>query len=126
MTGGTCARLSPSRPLAPSYSALNAVPGDTRVARQAGIRLASTATASRVKVTAPRTTGCPRDCWSTSSGRPAEGRQALERLAQELHNTREPELAGAASELAWSERAPAETRVAPLSDDVERVIAEER
>jgi hypothetical protein len=63
---------------------------------------------------------------STSSGRPAEGRQALERLAQELHNTREPELAGAASELAWSERAPAETRVAPLSDDVERVIAEER
>jgi hypothetical protein len=63
---------------------------------------------------------------STASGKPAEGRQALERLAQELRNTREPELAGAAGELAWSERAPGVERVTPLSEDVERVIAEER
>jgi hypothetical protein len=63
---------------------------------------------------------------STAKGEPAEGRQALERLAHELRDTREPELAGAAGRLAWSKQPPAESGVEPLSDDVERVIAEEQ
>jgi hypothetical protein len=61
----------------------------------------------------------------TAAGRPAEGRQALERLAHELRETRNPELARDASRLAWSRSAPGEAGVAPLSHDVERVIAEE-
>jgi hypothetical protein len=60
-----------------------------------------------------------------AAGRPTEGRRALERLASELRKTRNPELASDASRLAWSRRAPGETRVEPLSQDVERVIAEE-
>jgi hypothetical protein len=61
----------------------------------------------------------------TAAGRPAEGRQALERLAHELRETSNPELARDASRLAWSKGAPGESRVTPLSHDVERVIAEE-
>lgn len=57
--------------------------------------------------------------------RPAEGRRALERLAHELRATENPELAGDASRLAWSKGAPGDARVRPLSNDVERVIAEE-
>ena len=60
-----------------------------------------------------------------AAGRPTEGRQALERLASELRKTSNPELASDASRLAWSRRAPGETRLEPLSQDVERVIAEE-
>jgi hypothetical protein len=63
---------------------------------------------------------------STAKGEPGEGRQALERLAHELRDTREPELAGDAGRLAWSKQPPADSSVGPLSDDVERVIAEER
>ena len=62
----------------------------------------------------------------TGGGQPEDGRRALERLAHELRNVKNPELAGTASELAWSEPAPAEPGVEPLSQDVERVIAEER
>jgi hypothetical protein len=63
---------------------------------------------------------------STGGERPDDGRRALERLAAELRNVRNPRLAGTASELAWSEPPPAESGVAPLSQDVERVIEEER
>jgi hypothetical protein len=59
---------------------------------------------------------------AVAAGRPAEGRRALERLAQELRSTSNPELASDASRLAWSKRAPAEAGVGPLSHDVERVI----
>lgn len=61
---------------------------------------------------------------ATASGRPDEGRRALERLAHELRQTSNPELATDASELAWSKAAPGEARVTPLSHDVERVIGE--
>jgi hypothetical protein len=61
---------------------------------------------------------------AVSGGRPAEGRRALERLAHELRATKNPELASDASRLAWSEGAPGDARVTPLSHDVERVIAE--
>lgn len=61
---------------------------------------------------------------STASGRPAEGRRALERLAHELRNVRNPDLARDASKLAWSRREPADDGVTPLSQDVERVIGE--
>jgi hypothetical protein len=57
--------------------------------------------------------------------RPAEGRRALDRLAAELRAAENPELAGDASRLAWSKGAPGDARVRPLSNDVERVIAEE-
>jgi hypothetical protein len=57
--------------------------------------------------------------------RPAEGRRALDRLAAELRAAENPELAGDASRLAWSKGAPGDARVGPLSNDVERVIAEE-
>jgi hypothetical protein len=59
---------------------------------------------------------------AVGDGRPAEGRRALERLAEELRASSNPELAGDASRLAWSRPAPGETRVSPLSQDVERVI----
>jgi hypothetical protein len=61
-----------------------------------------------------------------AGGQPAEGRRALDRLAFELRATENPELASDASRLAWSEGAPGEARVEPLSHDVERVIAEEQ
>lgn len=63
---------------------------------------------------------------SADGGRPEDGRRALERLAHELRDVRNPELAGTASQLAWSEPPPAESGVAPLSQDVERVIEEKR
>ena len=62
---------------------------------------------------------------SVASGRAAEGRRALERLSHELRNARSPELARDASKLAWSRRQPADEGVTPLSEDVERVIAEQ-
>ena len=62
---------------------------------------------------------------SVAGGRPAEGRRALERLAHELRATKNSELASDASKLAWSKSAPGESRVTPLSHDVERVIGEE-
>jgi hypothetical protein len=63
---------------------------------------------------------------STDGGQPEDGRRALERLAHELRDVPNPELAGTASQLAWSEPPPKESGVAPLSQDVERVIREER
>jgi hypothetical protein len=62
---------------------------------------------------------------TTADGKPSEGRRALERLAHELRATSNPELATDASRLAWSKVAPGEAGIAPLSNDVERVIAEE-
>lgn len=56
--------------------------------------------------------------------RPDEGRRALERLAQELRRVRNPELAQAASRLAWSRTVPADGRLSALSTEVERLIAE--
>lgn len=55
--------------------------------------------------------------------RPDEGRRALERLAQELRRARNPELAGAASRLAWSREFPADGRLTALSSEVERLIS---
>jgi hypothetical protein len=62
---------------------------------------------------------------AAAAGQTVEGRRALERLAHELRTTSNPELASTASRLAWSRPAPGEANVAPLSTDVERVIAEE-
>jgi hypothetical protein len=59
-----------------------------------------------------------------TSERPKEGRRALERLSQELRRARRPELAGAASQLAWSREFPADGRLTALSGEVERLIAE--
>lgn len=56
--------------------------------------------------------------------RPEEGRRALERLAQELRRVQNPELAWAASRLAWSRDFPADGRLTTLSSEVERLIAE--
>jgi len=61
-----------------------------------------------------------------TSERPKEGRRALERLAQELRRARSPELAGTASQLAWSREFPADGRLTALSGEVERLIAEGR
>jgi hypothetical protein len=61
-----------------------------------------------------------------TSERPKEGRRALERLAQELRRTHRPELAGTASQLAWSREFPADGRLTALSGEIERLIAEGR
>lgn len=61
---------------------------------------------------------------TSSADRAEEGRRALERLAHELRRTRNPELAGAASELAWSRQFPADGRLTRLSGEVERLISE--
>lgn len=61
---------------------------------------------------------------AASNERPDEGRRALERLAQELRRVRSPELARAASRLAWSRTVPADGRLNALSTEVERLIAE--
>lgn len=53
-----------------------------------------------------------------------EGRRALERLAHELRQARNSELAWAASELAWSRQFPADGRLTVLSGEVERLISE--
>jgi hypothetical protein len=62
---------------------------------------------------------------STESGERADSRRALERLAVELRQTKEPDLARTATHLAWRRSDPSGSTVEPLSDDVERVIAEE-
>jgi hypothetical protein len=56
--------------------------------------------------------------------RPDEGRRALERLARELRRVENPELAWAASQLAWSRQFPADGRLTALSSKVERLIGE--
>ena len=61
----------------------------------------------------------------TEQGERADSRRALERLAVELRETEEPELAQTATKLAWNRRDPSTPSVEPLSDEVERVIAEE-
>jgi hypothetical protein len=55
---------------------------------------------------------------------PDEGRRALERLAHELRRVRNPDLARAASRLAWSRDFPADGRLTTLSADVQRLISE--
>jgi hypothetical protein len=62
---------------------------------------------------------------TSTADRAEEGRRALERLAHELRRARNPELAGAASELAWSRQFPADGRLTRLSGEVERLISEE-
>src|SRR4030095_12665866 len=61
---------------------------------------------------------------SSKSGRTDDGRKALERLSVELKRTSKPHLAQHASRIAWSQRAPGEAVVSPLSTEVERVISE--
>ena len=60
---------------------------------------------------------------TSTAERAQEGRRALERLAHELRRARSPELAGAASELAWSREFPADGRLTRLSGEVERLIS---
>jgi hypothetical protein len=62
---------------------------------------------------------------ATTGERPDEGRRALERLAHELRRARSHELAGAASQLAWSREFPADGRLTVLTGHVERLISEE-
>lgn len=62
---------------------------------------------------------------STARGERADSRRALERLAVELRQTEERDLARAATRLAWRRSDPSGSTVEPLSDEVERVIAEE-
>lgn len=60
-----------------------------------------------------------------TADRPDEGRRALERLAHELRLARRAELAGRASQLAWSREFPADGRLTALSRDIERLMTEE-
>jgi hypothetical protein len=60
-----------------------------------------------------------------TADRPDEGRRALERLAHELRLARRGELAGRASQLAWSREFPADGRLTALSREIERLVAEE-
>jgi hypothetical protein len=62
---------------------------------------------------------------TATADRSDEGRRALERLARELRRARSPELAGAASQLAWSREFPADGRLTALTGKVERLISEE-
>jgi hypothetical protein len=62
---------------------------------------------------------------SMTNGAETESRRALERLAVELRHTEEPDLAKAATRLAWRRSDPSTPTVEPLSGEVERVIAEE-
>jgi hypothetical protein len=62
---------------------------------------------------------------STADGERVDSRRALERLAVELRESREPDLARTATGLAWRRREPSRPTVDPLSDDVERVITKE-
>ncbi len=55
---------------------------------------------------------------AAASGEVDEGRKALQRLAIELRRAGEPELAGDARALAWSESAPSPARVRELADSV--------
>ncbi|HEV2713543.1 MAG TPA: hypothetical protein VGU26_10655 [Gaiellaceae bacterium] len=61
---------------------------------------------------------------TATAERSEEGRRALERLAHELRLIQDPELARAASRLAWSRDFPADGRLTRLSADVERLISE--
>ncbi len=61
----------------------------------------------------------------TARGEHDRSRPALESLAGELRNIREPDLALDASRLAWRRTDPAQPSVGPLSDDVEQLIAKE-
>jgi hypothetical protein len=63
---------------------------------------------------------------TSTADRPHEGRRALERLAQELRRERNPQLAGAASQLAWSREFPADGRLTALTGEVERLISKRR
>lgn len=62
---------------------------------------------------------------STADGDRVDRRRALDRLAVELRESREADLARTATSLAWRRREPSRPTVDPLSDDVERVIAKE-
>lgn len=62
---------------------------------------------------------------STEDGDRTDSRRALERLAVELRETSEPDLARAATTLAWRRHDPSTPTVEPLSDEVERVISGE-
>jgi hypothetical protein len=62
---------------------------------------------------------------SSRDGGRADTRRALERLAVELRETKEPDLAQTATKLAWRRNDPSTTTVEPLSDEVERVITRE-
>jgi hypothetical protein len=61
----------------------------------------------------------------TEHGARVESRRALERLAVELRETKEPDLARTATSLAWRRSDPSKPTVEPLSDEVERVISKE-
>jgi hypothetical protein len=87
-----------------------------RIAERLGLRTVDTRT--------PLERALARVRETSSADRAEEGRRALERLAHELRRTRNPELAGAASELAWSRQFPADGRLTKLSGEVERLISE--
>jgi hypothetical protein len=89
-----------------------------RIAERLGLKTVDTRTPLERALARVRETSTP--------DRAEEGRRALERLAHELRKARNPELAGAASELAWSRQFPADGRLTRLSGDVERLISEGR
>jgi hypothetical protein len=89
-----------------------------RIAERLGLRTVDTRTPLERALARVRETSTP--------DKAEEGRRALERLAHELRRARNPELAGAASELAWSREFPADGRLTRLSGEVERLISEER
>lgn len=89
-----------------------------RIAERLGLKTVDTRTALERALVRVRET--------STADRAEEGRRALERLAHELRRTRNPELAGAASELAWSRQFPADGRLTRLSGEVERLIKEGR
>jgi hypothetical protein len=62
---------------------------------------------------------------SNRDGERTDTRRALERLAVELRETEERDLAQTATKLAWRRSDPSTPAVEPLSDEVERVIARE-
>jgi hypothetical protein len=55
-----------------------------------------------------------------------ERRRALDRLATELRQKEEADLAGRATGLAWRRSDPSGTTIEPLSDEVERLLEHER
>jgi hypothetical protein len=62
---------------------------------------------------------------ATARGELDGSRRALERLAKELRQTKESDLAHAATRLAWRRDQPSGATVDPLSTEVERRIAED-
>lgn len=87
-----------------------------RIAERLGLKTVDTRTSLELALARVRD--------AAAAERPDEGRRALERLAQELRRVRSPELARAASRLAWSRTVPADGRLTALSTEVERLIAE--